>query len=290
MGYDPVMHDKGSIPYTQKEPLEDSCYNELEKCDIVICIIGNKYGTTSAHGNYSITMNELQTAIKSKKKIYVYILRDVEAENKIYIANKNKEFLPYYADNIEIHKFIESIKLENTHFPIIPFENINDITNNLRQQFAGLFQNLLYKDASITETKTIIDIEAAVRKMDTLLTKFEDQETEFFNKFNGTIYAFNSIINYLLKLLGVSNYRLFVHNKIGLEEFLKDLGFEFNSSNYLPGDNCIYEKHYIDSITRLVISDEIFDNEGNVQDIRKNLNNYIRIEKEEKEYDASLPF
>ena len=69
MGYDPVMHDKGSIPYTQKEPLEDSCYSELEKCDIVICIIGNKLGTTSTHGNYSITMQELQTAIKSKKKI-----------------------------------------------------------------------------------------------------------------------------------------------------------------------------------------------------------------------------
>ncbi|MCL2073646.1 MAG: DUF4062 domain-containing protein [Marinilabiliaceae bacterium] len=42
MGYDPVMHDKGTITYTQDVPLEQSCYDELSTCDVVICIIGNK--------------------------------------------------------------------------------------------------------------------------------------------------------------------------------------------------------------------------------------------------------
>lgn len=73
LGYEPVMHDKGNIPYTQEISLEESCYNELESCDIVICIIGNKFGTKSSNGNFSITMTELQKAIKSRKKIYIYL-------------------------------------------------------------------------------------------------------------------------------------------------------------------------------------------------------------------------
>ena len=76
LGYEAVMHDKGNIPYTQEVSLEESCYNELDTCDIVVCIIGNKFGTKSANGDYSITMSELQKAIKGRKKIYIYILKD----------------------------------------------------------------------------------------------------------------------------------------------------------------------------------------------------------------------
>ena len=38
LGYEPVMHDKGNVTYVQSESLEDSCYNELNSCDIVTSI------------------------------------------------------------------------------------------------------------------------------------------------------------------------------------------------------------------------------------------------------------
>ena len=120
LGYEAVMHDKGNIPYTQEVSLEESCYNELDTCDIVVCIIGNKFGTKSANGDYSITMAELQKAIKGRKKIYIYILKDVHAENFIYSANKAKDFIPYYADNIKIHEFITELKDTVKNHPIIP--------------------------------------------------------------------------------------------------------------------------------------------------------------------------
>ena len=75
MGYEPVMHDRGGVTYTQSETLEKSCYDELSTCDIVICIIGNKYGTKSESSDLSITMEELKAAIKDRKKIYIYILK-----------------------------------------------------------------------------------------------------------------------------------------------------------------------------------------------------------------------
>lgn len=45
LGYTPVMHDRGGVAYTQTDTIENSCYSELTTCDIVICIIGNHFGT-----------------------------------------------------------------------------------------------------------------------------------------------------------------------------------------------------------------------------------------------------
>ena len=70
LGYTPVMHDRGGVAYTQTDTIENSCYSELTTCDIVICIIGNHFGTQASTGDFSITMEELRTAIKNKKKIY----------------------------------------------------------------------------------------------------------------------------------------------------------------------------------------------------------------------------
>lgn len=67
LGYTPVMHDRGGVAYTQTDTIENSCYSELTTCDIVICIIGNHFGTQASTGDFSITMEELRTAIKNKK-------------------------------------------------------------------------------------------------------------------------------------------------------------------------------------------------------------------------------
>ena len=163
LGYVPVMHDKGNVTYTQGDvSLEQACYNELATCDIVVCIIGGKFGTQSSGSDFSITMEELQEAIHRRKIIYIYILKDVHAENYTYIANKDTgSFNPYHVDDIRIHEFIEKIKNVLKNAPILPFESVSDITSNLRQQFAGMFQHLLTKEATATETKTYYDLQDA---------------------------------------------------------------------------------------------------------------------------------
>ena len=88
LGYTPVMHDRGGVAYTQTDTIENSCYSELTTCDIVICIIGNHFGTQASTGDFSITMEELRTAIKNKKKIYIFIAKDVYIENRTYMQNK----------------------------------------------------------------------------------------------------------------------------------------------------------------------------------------------------------
>jgi hypothetical protein len=60
MGYEPVRHETGAIPYSREKPLEESAYHEVSQSDIIVCIIGGRYGTESATRDGSITQNELE--------------------------------------------------------------------------------------------------------------------------------------------------------------------------------------------------------------------------------------
>lgn len=159
LGYNAVMHERSGVAYTQNEPLEEDCYRELAGCDIVVCIIGNHFGTKSSDNDLSITMKELETAIKEKKKIYVFISNDVFIENRTYRLNKGTgSFRSAYTDDIKIHEFIAKLMENEQNYVILPFETADQIIPVLKSQFAGLFQNLLAGRASLNNGKTADDL------------------------------------------------------------------------------------------------------------------------------------
>lgn len=227
LGYMPVLHDKGGVAYTQTDTVENSCYNELAGCDIVICIIGNHFGSESAsNSDFSITMEELRTAIKNKKKIYIFIAKDVYIENRTYIQNKDSgSFKPAYADDIKIHQFIEELRKTVKNNPIESFETTADIINSLRNQFAGLFQNLLVREASLTESKTAYDLQEATERFKELLSAFQQESNRISEFFDYTLLATNSTISYLRSLLGMKSSAFIVKSQPEMEEFLRVLGF-----------------------------------------------------------------
>ena len=59
MGYDPVLNERGAIPYGKESALEEYCYREIDLCDIVVAIIGGRYGSGSDSEPYSISQMEL---------------------------------------------------------------------------------------------------------------------------------------------------------------------------------------------------------------------------------------
>lgn len=290
LGYEPVMHDKGNIPYTQEVSLEESCYNELESCDIVICIIGNKFGTKSSNGNYSITMNELQKAIRSRKKIYIYILKDVYIENFTYIANKDNGFNPYHVDNIKIHEFISELKDTIKNHPITPFDNIGDITNNLKQQFAGLFQHLLSQEATITESKTYEDLKDTAESIRNLISSLSIEKDLFFNRFNGSIFAIQPTIKKILTVLGGKKYDIFAPNKDSIKEYLIDLGYSCDDG--FPFEDLLFVKINNNYKYTLKLDINLFNSDGSINDIRdrKELENYVTFTSVLLQKDDDLPF
>lgn len=295
LGYIPVMHDKGNVTYTQGDvSLEQACYNELATCDIVVCIIGGKFGTQSSGSDFSITMEELQEAIHRRKIIYIYILKDVHAENYTYIANKDTgSFNPYHVDDIRIHEFIEKIKNVLKNAPILPFESVSDITSNLRQQFAGMFQHLLTKEATVTETKTYYDLQDATSQIKNLITNLSEEQVEFFQKFNSCILATSFPLRYLLKKLGINNFKIFAPNKEAVFEFLTQIGYKEIPPELPFGEPSVFQREDKVYIYQIELADELFGNNGEIKDIRKTeiLDEYIKYTVQQKKIEEdNLPF
>lgn len=262
LGYTPVMHDRGGIAYTQTDTLENSCYAELIGCDIVICIIGNHFGSQASGSDYSITMEELRAAIKNKKKIYIFIAKDVYIENRTYLQNKDSGgFKPAYADNIKIHQFIEELKQTVKNNPIESFETTADIIQSLKNQFAGLFQNLLAREASLTEAKTAYDVYEATELFKSLLEQFEVDSQRLFKSMEGSLLTTNNTIYYIKTLLGMQRSKFIAVTLEDLSEFLQIVGFGPDESD---SDDTFfkYSREHNGALESLTLDADLFEGDN----------------------------
>ncbi|MCL2362477.1 MAG: hypothetical protein FWC73_11790 [Defluviitaleaceae bacterium] len=211
-------------------------------------------------------MNELQTAVRLNKIIYVFIQSDVSVENNTYIANKSTgSFIPTTVDDNKVHEFICEIKASIKNHPIESFNDVATIINYLRQQFAGLFQSLLAQKATQTEIKTYHDIKEVSDLIKSLTNDFILEKDDFFNKFDGSIFAIKPIVRHICHKIGYKKFALFAKNIEALEEFLNATGFE---DKHMSCD----KREYIANINGvqhiLSIDQSIFDENTNIKNIR----------------------
>ena len=94
LGYEPVRNEEGDIPYGKEDALQDYCYKEISNIDILISIIGSRYGspanTKEKEQEYSISQQELKTALKDNKQVFVFIDKNVYTEYETYLLNNLK--------------------------------------------------------------------------------------------------------------------------------------------------------------------------------------------------------
>jgi hypothetical protein len=173
------MFEKGHVAYGKEEPLEDYCYREISNCDVVVCIIGGKYGTQSKDLKNSITQNELKTAIRLGKQIYVFVEKNVHAEYRTYLANKDvKDFRTVAATDKKIYAFLEEIYALPAGNPIESFELPDEIVHYLREQWAGLFQRLLQSVARQSEIDILQNLNTTAATLKQLVTFLVDERSQ----------------------------------------------------------------------------------------------------------------
>lgn len=294
LGYEPVMHERAGVTYTQTETLEKDCYIEIQNCDILVCIIGNHFGSQSEGNDYSITMNELIAAKKDRKKIFTFILNNVYVENDTYLKNKgNSNFTPAYADNLKIHEFISDIRQNFNKSPIIPFTSTADIIENLKLQFAGMFQRLLAQEATLTNSKTMYDLQETADNMKTILADFVNQQELMVQKFNSAVFANKMPFQIIRTHLGLNRAFLIIDDLDTFDEFMELIGFVQDKSDLVYKRSYFKNNGNVQQILNL--SDELFDENNSFKDIRNKLllNEYILWEEKAiKTFDddSDIPF
>jgi hypothetical protein len=158
LGYDPILSEKGDIAYTHDRPLDESCYREAENSDIFVLIVGGRYGSeasspASIRGDFyeryeSITKKEFESSISKDIPVYILIERSVHSEYRTFLKNKEKKDVIYaHVDSVNIFRFIDEILSLPRNNPVQSFEKFDEIESWLRDQWAGLFREMLRRQS-----------------------------------------------------------------------------------------------------------------------------------------------
>lgn len=197
MGYEPIMSDYEDVLYDPRSHTHTSCIDEVKNCDVLILIIGSRFGgkaTAEAlsrvdfnilsaesssveslkdKDNLSVTQLEVLKAIEESIPVYTFIDKRVWNDHELYEKNKSSDIIDKILfPAIEkqetakyIFEFINFVRLRTKGNNIFPFEKGQDLEEILRKQWSGYFQRLLHEERFMAESH---------KKMDVLSEQFED--------------------------------------------------------------------------------------------------------------------
>lgn len=219
-GYDPVLNEHGHIPYGSEEKLEEYCYKEIHLSDILVSIVGGRYGSQSKHDNRSVSNTELKTAIDLGKQVYIFIDKHVYSEYKTYELNKSVSGISYSSvDDIRIFQFIEEIHALPINNTISSFETSSDITDYLKLQWAGLFQRLLSENSKQLEMNALQELKSTATMLNQLVSYMVEERKNGDQAFKSILKTEHPIFSAIKKELNIP-YRVFFYNLDELSEYL----------------------------------------------------------------------
>ena len=100
-------------PQKDKTP-SDACCAKVLSSDILVCILGAKYGFVRKDSGSSMTEMELKCALQSGKPILIYVLKDYKDEKELYDKLKESDI-----DLVVLAGYLKMIPKKKNHQIII---------------------------------------------------------------------------------------------------------------------------------------------------------------------------
>lgn len=302
IGYETIRNEVGDIAYGREKPLEDDCIKEVAQCDILISIIGGRFGSesrdkTSINHNLermSISQRELRTALDNNKQVYIFIDKNVDAEFQTYLLNKETEKINYrFVDDKRIYEFIENIKNLDHNNNIKNFETSEEITKYLREQFAGLFQRFLDSQIRIKEYNLIKELESTSKNLNQIAQFLSDQNKDKKKEIDQILMINHPLIGAIKNILPIY-YNFYIEGYDDLNQLLKARGFNEAGDTVSPnGDYYFSWQRTRDKETNTIgISKKLFDDQGKLKSILANnwKGDFVYTQTFTSPVDDDLPF
>ena len=283
LGYEAVLNERGQIAYGRDESLEQYCYREISTCDILVNIVGGRFGSESEQDErYSISQLELKTAHELNKQIYVFVERPVHVEYRTWVANKSSvDFTPQYVDDARVYEFIEEIYGLSANNVVSDFDSVTQIVHYLREQWAGLFQRFLQEESQKEDYKITSNLKSAA---DTLaeLIKYTTKERD--DTIKSILVHGHPVFAQLASAAGIP-IRIQFQDKEELNKLMATFGFRT-----LLLEDLNFSKTVSGRKTTVIIDATIFDDAGVLQPMSDEQwkNSFVDVDREETEED--IPF
>lgn len=294
LGYDPIRNEEGDIPYDKEDALEEYCYKEIKSIDILISIIGGRFGSESRKNNSSISQMELKTALKENKQVYIFIEKNVLSEYETYLLNKSNDSLQYrYVDDKRVYSFIEEIKSLNANNNIKGFETASEITKYLKDQFAGLFQRFLEEQTRIKEISLIRNLEKTAQTLNKLVNFLSDENKGQAEEINKILMINHPLVETLRTKLEIP-YNFYIEGFADLKQLLQARNFKEIEPELWDIGISTWIKTANRKKTIITITNNLFDDDNKLKFIKRTEWNdkYLTFKEEEEEesLDYDLPF
>ena len=220
-----MLNELGHIPYGSDKTIEEYCYREIEGCDIVVAIIGGRFGSSSSHNPYSVSQQELKTAFDLGRPVYIFVEKAVLAEYRTYEKNKDSKEIAYAAvDDVAIYRFLEEVFSLPLNNQVAPFETSADITAYLQEQWSGLFHSLLRETARKQEVKLIEDLGAIANTLKQLVTFLTEERRAGDRAIRDILLTNHPVFESIRSTIRVP-YRVFFTNHSELASLLRVRGY-----------------------------------------------------------------
>ncbi len=265
LGYEPVLHEAGAIPYGKDTSPESSAYLEVLRSDVVVFIAGGRYGTESTESTgYSIAQTELKRAVENGIQTFIFVEKGVLQDYKTFKLNRDVENVRYASvtDN-RIFKFLDELYALPRNNPIFGFELASEITRFLKDQLAGLFQRFLQDDRRRQEVILMQDMRSVagtLRELVDVLTEGKKSSDDAVQQILSTNHpAFGRI-----KKLTKTAYRLFFTDRNEMAQWFGANGFHEVSKSALDHDS-VEEWLHVGRRMYIKFTRDIFDDNGQLR-------------------------
>jgi hypothetical protein len=138
LAYNPVMSEYGEVGYINQGRASRSCYRSIKQCQMLVLIIGRRYGEPSQHG-LSVTHQEFLAAQESKIPTISFVEAQVLNYKKVYEVERAS---PVWQNFKEMDHpkltfdFIEAVTSSQNYNGIIPISSVAEAKEVLKRQIA----------------------------------------------------------------------------------------------------------------------------------------------------------
>lgn len=173
MGYEAVLFESGGIPFHHDMTLADACYAEVQTCHMLVLVIGGRYGSADEkrkeqasediiermyEAYNSVTKREYETAREKNIPVFIFVEKNVRAEYETFKSNRLNSTIKYaHVDSVNIFRLLDDILNQSHNNYIKEFEKFEDISSWLREQWAGIYSDLLLARRDQVAIKSMAD-------------------------------------------------------------------------------------------------------------------------------------
>ena len=137
LAFEPLLSEHSSFPVDPSVETIENCKRRVERdADILVLIIGGRYGSVDPGSAKSITNLEYLAARAKGIPVYAFVKQQVLAALPLWHQNPDADFSPV-VDNVQVFNFIHQVRAADRVWTF-EFALAQDIYRTLRHQFAHL--------------------------------------------------------------------------------------------------------------------------------------------------------